>query len=274
MPEQVTPQQELQRVFRAIAGAFDPKEPPPDRYMHRLETALKKATDDQTRAVTYYKMALATTYTDSDVAAEETAFNQALTSAKAAGYRKGEAAALAALAMRAECRGDLDKARSMLGDAMKVHEALDLKPEIAVDYVNLGMIEGNNGNLQKGTEQLEKGLSLAKEANHDLGIAAAQANLCAAQALSKDLKSAKQSYDALQAHRALAVPYFLYYREWVATPDMPPMPDDSVSQDGLAVVKAKPGERIFNQRALIRYREVKEDPVVPCVFLETPYFLP
>ena len=268
------PQQELQRVFHALASAFDPKEPPVDRYMHKVEESLKDAPDEQSKAIAQYKLGLAVTYSDSDVPAEEARFNSALEISKAAGYKKGEAAAIAALALREDCKGNGDKARDLLQQAIAAHEALGLKLDLATDYVNLGMIEGNAGNRQKSLEALDKAVSLAKEAKYDLVQATALANQCGVYASADDLVKAKQAYDALQVYRSLGLPYFLYYRKMIATEDMPPVADDAVSENARLVAKAKPGERVYYSRALLAYMQDRRDPVLPCGFVETPYFLP
>jgi tetratricopeptide (TPR) repeat protein len=268
------PQQDLQRAFRAIAGAFDPNDPPVERYIHRLEDSLKKASDNQSKAIAHHKLGLATTYDESDITLEEPHFQSALESARTASYRKGEAAAIAALAMREECKGNADKAREQLRQAIKIHEELGLKPELATDYVNLGMVDGNRGDAKASIESIDKGLGLAREANYELGVAVALANLCAAEARAGDLKKAKDAYDSLQQHRFLVMPYFLYYREMIATSDMPPVPKEAETDKGLMIVKAKDGERQYYGRALLRFRESREEAIVPCGFVEAPYFLP
>jgi tetratricopeptide (TPR) repeat protein len=241
-------------------------------YIQRLTNSLIGTTDPKSKAIVFYEIGLAKSYWQAEASGTEEYFMKALENAKTADYERCRAASLAKLAMIEECKGNADKARNQMNLVIKIHQELGLLEELATDFCNIGMIEGNNGNFKKAVEYLEKSLKIAKEIKYDIGIAFSMCNLSAALVGAEEKDRAIELYKALQEYRSFAIPFFSYYRERIFSPEMPPIPKFFSSITGYHNLKAVEGQRIF-YNFLPYFLSIKEDPIIPCGFIEAPYFL-
>ena len=242
-------------------------------YRRKLQDSLLCVYDSTSKGAIYYKIGLVASYEKSSISEFEQYFLSALKYFRLSAYKKGEAACLATLAMINECKGDTGEAKRQLRLAMDMHEQLKLYPELASDYCNFGMIEGNSGNFREAIEYLDEGFKLSTETKYDIGTAFSLCNLSAVFANSGDTKKAKELYDSLQRFRSLSIPFFLYYREQIFSSEMPPLPSFLASVVGISSLKAYEGERQYYDFDLRAYKMHKEDPIIPCGFVEAPYFL-
>jgi tetratricopeptide (TPR) repeat protein len=242
--------------------------------MERFRVAAESAESDKHKAHLFFNLAVVQSFEDSGVAVQKGLLTQALERAKRASWREGEAVIKAKLAMVHECEGNVKEARALLSAAVLYHLKTGQKAHLALDLCNLGMVAGNNGNSKDAIQYIEQSLELSKEIKSDLGIAFGLSNLSAAYQQSGDHDTAKRLYDELQNYRSLAVPFFFYHRKRFFSSDMPPLPPSIAGVTGVHTLTALKGQRQYYDFDMPSYRVRKTDPMIPCGFIEAPYFLP